>query len=170
MTGPLIALAALSALGGLMLLGDWIVDWLAPVVGPEPPDRPRRPDLGAHRRSCSIIVLVGVAIAWLTVGRHEVPRTAPAKVSFVTRAARADLYGDAINEELLMRPGDRFVGGLVAFDDTVVDGFAMGTGGAFRGMSGTFRRLQTGFVRSYALSVLGGALIVVIALLAVNLT
>ena len=106
MTGPLIVLAALSALGGLLLLGDWIVDWLAPVVGPEPPSEPRRSRrcvmiAGDAGRSC----VVGVAIAWLTVGRHEVPRTAPAKVSFVTRAARADLYGDAINEGLLMRPG-----------------------------------------------------------------
>jgi NADH-quinone oxidoreductase subunit L len=31
------------------------------------------------------------------------------------------------------------------------------------------RRLQTGFVRSYALSILGGALIVVAAMLAVTL-
>jgi NADH-quinone oxidoreductase subunit L len=36
-------------------------------------------------------------------------------------------------------------------------------------MSQTFRRVQTGFVRSYALSVLVGALLVVLALLAVNL-
>ena len=33
MTIPLIVLAALSVLGGVMLLGDWIVDFLAPVVG-----------------------------------------------------------------------------------------------------------------------------------------
>jgi NADH-quinone oxidoreductase subunit L len=33
MTVPLMVLAALSALGGLLLLGDWIVDWLSPVVG-----------------------------------------------------------------------------------------------------------------------------------------
>jgi NADH-quinone oxidoreductase subunit L len=68
-----------------------------------------------------------------------------------------------------MRPGDRFVNGLVTFDDHAVDGFVDGTGSAFGGMSGTFRRVQTGFVRSYALSVLGGALVVVLALLAVNL-
>src|SRR5436190_4945366 len=169
MTGPLVALAALSALGGLLLLGDWIVDWLEPVVGPAPPV-----DLGVPTWVLTVgvlvLVLVGVAIAWLTIGKREVPRTAPVKVSFVTRAARADLYGDAINEELLMRPGDRFVNGLVVFDDGFVDGVANGTGGAFRGMSGTFRRVQTGFVRSYALSVLGGAVIVVLALLAVNLT
>ena len=36
MTVPLIVLAALSVLGGLLLLGDWIVDWLAPVVGDQP--------------------------------------------------------------------------------------------------------------------------------------
>ena len=89
---------------------------------------------------------------------------------FVTRAARADLYGDALNEELLMRPGDRFVTGLVDFDDHGVDGAVDGTGRAFAGMSGTFRRLQNGYVRSYALSVLSGAVVVVAALLAVNLT
>ena len=32
MTYPLIALAALSLFGGLLLLGDWIVEWLEPVV------------------------------------------------------------------------------------------------------------------------------------------
>src|SRR4051812_5983704 len=36
MTVPLIVLAALSVLGGVMLLGNWIVDLLAPVVGTEP--------------------------------------------------------------------------------------------------------------------------------------
>ena len=168
MTGPLVALAALSALGGLLLLNDWIVDWLSPVVG-SPPEESLPLPASVLSILILVLVVVGVAVAWLTVGRHEVPLTAPAKVSFVTRAARADLYGDAINEELLMRPGDRFVNGLVAFDDGVVDGSAMGTGRAFGGMSSTFRRLQTGFVRSYALSVLGGAVVVVLALLAVNL-
>ncbi len=32
------------------------------------------------------------------------------------------------------------------------------------------RRMQNGYVRSYALSLLGGAILVVLALLAVNLT
>ncbi|MFL6135098.1 MAG: NADH-quinone oxidoreductase subunit L, partial [Nocardioidaceae bacterium] len=167
MTVPLMVLAALSALGGLLLLGGWIVDWLAPVVGAEPHPENQIPAI-LLTLIVLAVVLVGIAIAWLTVGRHEVPLTAPTRVSVVTRAARADLYGDAINEGLLMRPGDRFVTGLVGFDDHVVDGVVDGTGGAFGGMSGTFRRVQTGFVRSYALSVLGGALIVVLALLAVN--
>jgi NADH-quinone oxidoreductase subunit L len=168
MTFPLIVLAALSALGGLLLLGDWIVEWLTPVVGEEVP-----PVLGVPTFVLTLIVLVvviiGVAVAWLTVGSNEVPRTAPTKVSVFTRAARADLYGDALNEGLFMRPGDQFVTGLVGFDDRGVDGMVNGTGAAFGGMSSTFRRVQTGFVRSYALSFLGGAVLVVLALLAVNL-
>jgi NADH-quinone oxidoreductase subunit L len=97
-----------------------------------------------------------------------VPRTAPERVSFVTRAARADLYGDTANEVLLMRPGDRFVDGLVTFDRQVVDTFATGSGGVFGVVSASFRRVQTGFVRSYALSLLGGAIVVLLALLVVN--
>ncbi|NUR08183.1 MAG: NADH-quinone oxidoreductase subunit L [Nocardioidaceae bacterium] len=168
MTIPLMVLAALSALGGLLIFGDWIVDWLAPVVGPEPELHLGVPTI-VLTLVVLVVVLVGVAVAWLTVGRHEVPRTAPAKVSFATRAARADLYGDAFNEGVLMRPGDRFVEGLVVFDDRGVDAFVDGTASSFRGMSGTFRRLQTGYVRSYALSLLGGAVLVVLALLAVNI-
>jgi NADH-quinone oxidoreductase subunit L len=168
MTVPLMVLAALSALGGLMLVGGWIVDWLAPVVGAEAEGH-----VGIAGWLLSVIVLLvvvaGIGVAWTMVGRHDVPRTAPTKVSVFTRAARADLYGDAINEGLLMRPGDQFVTGLVAFDDDALDGFVAGTGGAFTGMSSTFRRVQTGFVRSYALSVLVGALLVVVAMLVVNL-
>jgi len=168
MTVPLMVLAALSVLGGLFLLGDWITDWLTPVVG----------ETGHHELAVSPLVItliitatvaVGVAIAWFTVGKADIPRTAPANVSFVTRAARADLYGDALNESLLMRPGDRFVGDLVTFDDRGVDGFVTGTGSAFAGISGRFRRIQTGYVRSYALSVLLGAALVLGALLVVNL-
>ena len=168
MTVPLMVLAALSALGGLMLLGGWIVHWLEPVTGPEVEHHLPLPAI-VISAIVLVVVLAGVAVAWLTVGRRDVPRTAPAKVSVLTRAARADLYGDAINEGLLMRPGDRMVTGLVTFDDTVVDGVVTGNGGAFSGMSSTFRRVQTGFVRSYALSVLAGAVLVVLTLLAVNL-
>ncbi|MGA9749463.1 MAG: NADH-quinone oxidoreductase subunit L [Nocardioides sp.] len=169
MTVPLMVLAALSALGGLLLFGDFITDWLTPVVG----------EVGHHELAfapivytliVTAVVAVGVAVAWVSVGRSDVPREAPANVSFATKAARADLFGDALNEQLLMRPGDRFVTGLVDFDDNAVDGAVNGTGAAFAGMSSTFRRLQTGYVRSYALSVLAGAVLVVAALLAVNLT
>jgi NADH-quinone oxidoreductase subunit L len=168
MTVPLIVLAALSVLGGALLLGDWIVGWLEPVVG-----HAEHHELAIAPIVMTLIitavVAVGVAIAWFTVGRQEVPRVAPTNVSVLTRAARADLYGDAVNEALFMRPGDRFVGDLVAFDDRGIDGAVNGTAATFGGLSGKMRRWQTGFVRSYALSLLAGAALVLAVLLAVNL-
>ena len=102
------------------------------------------------------------------VGQRPVPREAPAKVSFVTRAARAELYGDAFNDEVVVKPGYAGIRGLTTFDRSFVDGIAEGTASAFRGMSGRFRVVQNGFVRSYALTVLSGAALVLLALLAVN--
>jgi NADH-quinone oxidoreductase subunit L len=167
MTGPLVVLAALSALGGLLLVGDWIVNWLSPVVGTPPKEDLPIPAL-AMSLLVVVVVAIGIALAWFLVGRRDVPREAPQKVSVFTRAARADLYGDAFNEEFLMRPGDRFVTGLVAFDEQGVDGAAEGTASGFAGIAGALRLAQNGYVRSYALSLLGGAALVLLALLVVN--
>ena len=51
----------------------------------------------------------------------------------------------------------------------VVDGLVEGSTLATGGLAMRVRRLQNGFVRSYAASLFGGALLVVLALLAVNL-
>jgi NADH:ubiquinone oxidoreductase subunit 5 (subunit L)/multisubunit Na+/H+ antiporter MnhA subunit len=59
--------------------------------------------------------------------------------------------------------------GLLTLDRGGIDGAVMGGAAAVGGISSTLRRVQNGFVRSYALSLLGGALLVVLALLAVNL-
>jgi NADH-quinone oxidoreductase subunit L len=168
MTVPLIVLAALSVLGGFLLLGDWIVEFLTPVVGHAEHEALAVTPI-VMTLIVTAVVAVGVAIAWFTIGTREVPREAPHNVSVFTSAARADLYGDAINEGLFMRPGDRFVDGLVGFDDGGIDGAVDGTAATFGGLSGRMRRWQNGFVRSYALSLFGGALLVVLALLAVNL-
>jgi NADH-quinone oxidoreductase subunit L len=161
-------LAALSALGGLMLAGGWIHDFLEPVAGfEEAPD----PTLPAWSISVItfVVVLAGIAVAYLFVYRRDVPREAPQDVSFVTRAARADVYGDAINDELVVKPGKRLTGGLLVFDRSVVDGLFSGGAVTVGGVGALVRRAQNGFVRSYALSLLGGVLLVVLALLAVNL-
>lgn len=168
MTFPLIVLAALSVLGGVLLLGDWIKTWLEPVTGVSEHHEPPLPAL-VITLIITAVVALGVAAAWFLVGKRDVPREAPRDVSFATRAARADLYGDAINDAVVVRPGATLVRGLTTFDDVGVDGAVEGGSSAVGGLSNTLRRVQNGFVRSYALSLLGGALLVVLALLAVNL-
>jgi NADH-quinone oxidoreductase subunit L len=167
MTWPLIILAALSLGGGaLYFVGHWIVNWLEPIVGHEE----AHPPLNATVMTIITlaVVAVGIAIA-VMMYRREIPREAPAG-SPVTRFARRDLYGDALNEAVLMRPGQYLTRTLVWLDNRGVDGLVNGLAALFGGLSGRLRRFQTGFVRSYALSMVFGAAFVVVALLAVRLS
>jgi NADH-quinone oxidoreductase subunit L len=56
----------------------------------------------------------------------------------------------------------------VYVDNKGVDGLVNGTAALLGGSSGRLRRLQTGFVRSYALGMLGGSILVIAALLVVR--
>ncbi|HEX7739463.1 MAG TPA: NADH-quinone oxidoreductase subunit L, partial [Marmoricola sp.] len=156
-----------SVFGGVLLIGDWIVDWLSPVVGTAHHESPPIPAL-AISLIAVVVVACGVAIAWMIFGRRPIPVEAPTDVSFVTRAARVDLYGDAANEELFVKPGYGLVHGVMAFDGGVVDGGTVGTGSALAKLSAQGRMLQNGFVRSYALVLLAGAALVLLALLVVT--
>jgi len=167
MTIPLVVLAALSLLGGVLTLGGWITGWLTPVVGEE--HHELAVPVWVITLAVVATVAAGVAIAWVTVGRRDIPQTAPARVSPFTKAARADLYGDAINEAAFMRPGQYLTRSLVYVDNQGVDGTVNGIGRLIGGSSGWLRRLQTGFVRSYALAMLFGVVLVIAALLAVSL-
>ena len=168
MTIPLVVLAALSVLGGVMLLGNWIEHWLAPVIGEAEHHEPPLPVFVITAIVVGVVAL-GVGLAFVLFGRRDIPRKAPQDVSFVTRAARADVYGDAINEGLVVAPGRRLTRGLLTLDRHVVDGTFTGGATAVGGVGALARRAQNGFVRSYALSIMGGVLLVVLALLAVNL-
>jgi NADH-quinone oxidoreductase subunit L len=113
-------------------------------------------------------MVVGILLAYLFVGRRPVPVTRPVQVSPVTRAARNALYADTVNESLFMRPGQWLTRALVFFDNRGVDGVVNGMAATLGGSSSRLGRLQTGFVRSYALGMLGGAVVVAGALLAVT--
>jgi NADH-quinone oxidoreductase subunit L len=69
---------------------------------------------------------------------------------------------------VLMRPGQWLVRSLVFFDNKGVDGAVNSVAAGFGGGSGRLRRIQTGFVRSYALSMFAGAAAVLAVLLAVR--
>jgi NADH-quinone oxidoreductase subunit L len=169
MTVPLIVLAVGSAFLGLLLGPTGAIQhWLEPVFGHQPHEELPMPALAISGLAL-LVVAIGAAIAWFSYGTKEIPRTAPQRVSVATKAARADLYGDAFNEAVFMRPGQYLTRSLVFFDNRGVDGAVNGLAALVGGTSGRIRRWQTGFVRSYALSILAGAALVLIALLAVTL-
>jgi NADH-quinone oxidoreductase subunit L len=74
-----------------------------------------------------------------------------------------------VNEAVFMRPGQYLTRSLVYVDNRGIDGAVNGLAALIGGTSGRLRRLQTGFVRSYALSMFAGAAIVVGAMLLVRL-
>jgi NADH-quinone oxidoreductase subunit L len=166
MTSPMIVLALGSlAAGGLLIVDNRLVNFLAPVVGSPPVSRGIfTPVSGASLA----LVVVGAAIAWVMYGRREVPVTAPAG-SPLTVAARKELYGNAINESLLMRPGQWLTRLSVYFDNRGVDGLVNTLAATLGGTSGRLRRVENGFVRSYALLMFFGAALLVGALLLVRI-
>jgi NADH-quinone oxidoreductase subunit L len=168
MTIPMLVLGFLALVGGFALtFGGGLQNWLEPVVG-------KPAESGVHTISPTVltvltlvVVAFGAAGAFLAFGRRPVPVTQPAG-SLVTVAARNNLYADAFNESVLMRPGQWLVRSLVFFDNKGVDGAVNSVAAGFGGGSGRLRRIQTGFVRSYALSMFAGAAAVLAVLLAVR--
>jgi NADH-quinone oxidoreductase subunit L len=169
MTGPMILLAIGSVVaGGLMVLGASLQHFLTPAVGTSVEE-------GAHTIAPIVLTLItlvvvagGVAAGWWLVGRKPVPVEQPLNVTPMTWAARRSLYGDALNESVLMRPGSYLTRALVFFDGKGVDGAVNGLAALVGGSSARARRTQTGFARSYALSMLAGAVAVTAALVLVR--
>jgi NADH-quinone oxidoreductase subunit L len=166
MTWPMIVLAIGSVgAGAFLIINERLIDFLAPVTGapPKPPGIFTPAGWGALG-----LMVVAVVIAWAMYGRREVPAAAPAG-RFPVVAARKDLYGDAFNESVLMRPGQWLTRLSVYFDNRGVDGLVNTVAATVGGTSGRMRKLQTGFVRSYALAMFFGAALLVGALLLVRL-
>ncbi|MGV0697596.1 NADH-quinone oxidoreductase subunit L [Mycolicibacter sinensis] len=173
MTWPMIVLAVGAVFSGAALaIGGRLEHWLEPVVTGAAAAGHEAAHLIPAWLTGAItlgVVLLGVAVAYRRYGRKPIPITEPTDVSPLTVAARQYLYGDAFNEEVFMRPGNRLAQALVDVDDRVVDGSVNTGAGLVALASLLMRRLQTGFVRSYALTMLAGAVLVIAVVLAVQL-
>ncbi len=169
MTVPMIVLAvgALGS-GAFLAIGHRLVNFLAPSVGDfrEPAELPI--PAAAITVITLVLVAAGIAVAYLFVGRQQVPVLAPERVNPLVALARANVGSDIINETLVARPGIWATKMSLIADGKGVDGAVNGLAGGLGGLSGRWRHWQNGFVRSYALSMMAGTLMLVVALLAVR--
>jgi NADH-quinone oxidoreductase subunit L len=152
---PMVVLAIGATIGGLLMWpSHWLETWLEPAV-------PYQEHGDMLPEWLWIVITVGTALigilAAVAVYRREVP-VVPPRGSVLTRAAREELYGNQINETLTMRPGQYLTRSLVFFDHRVVDGVVNGSAAVVGAVSGALRSVQNGFARSYALTMLGGAI------------
>jgi len=163
---PMVLLAVGSVAGGaFLIIGGRLQSFLAPVIGVP---------AGSHSYWSGpglvalALVVVGIAVAWFMYARVPVPAVAP-RGSVFTRAARAELGGNAFNEWVLMRPGQWLTRLSVFFDNRGIDGLVNTIAATIGGTSGRLRKVQTGYARTYALSMLIGAVLLVAGLLVVRL-
>ncbi|HEY5148412.1 MAG TPA: NADH-quinone oxidoreductase subunit L [Mycobacterium sp.] len=164
MTWPMIVLAVGSVgAGAVLAIGHTLQNWLEPVVGSH--ETEHAVPAWVMTVTALGVVAIGVAVAYRMYAMHNVAQTAPEDVSALTVAARRDLYGDAFNEATFMRGGQELTKALVVFDDKGVDGATNGLAHLVGRVSDRLRQVQTGFARSYALSMLAGAALVIAAVL-----
>ena len=156
---PMVVLAFGSVFaGGLFAWNSSFVKWLTPVTGHDEGHSPL--SSWTVTGVTFAVIALGVLVSWLMYGRQPVPATAPVG-SLLTRAARRDLLQDDFNHVVLVGGGTHLTRFLVYLDAKGFDGVVNGIAAAVGGTSGRMRKLQNGYVRSYALSMFGGALVLV---------
>ncbi|MGY4719497.1 NADH-quinone oxidoreductase subunit L [Naumannella cuiyingiana] len=166
MTVPLIILAVASGIAGL-LMNNWIAEWLEPAFGEEP-HATHYPVFETSPIALATLALVaaGVVVAWLVFGRgRAIAEVAPERPNVLAAAGANDLYGDALNGALVVEPQTQLSRAIVTVDDRGVDGIVNGGAGAVGGLARATRRIQNGYVRSYALTMIVGAIVIGVVLI-----
>ena len=169
MWAPMAVLAVGSVASGYLLYsGKAIVKWLAPVVDKDHHEHAEFLPPIVVTTLAVVAVIIGVSIAFIKY-RGELSERAPSEVSIFTRVTRRDILQDDANEFLFMRPGQKLTQLLVKTDESVIDGAVRAVGSSALGSARGMRKLQTGYVRNYALLILIGALVALFAALVVTL-
>ena len=169
MWAPMAVLAVGSVASGYLLYsGKAIVKWLAPVVDKDHHEHAEFLPPIVVTTLAVVAVIIGVSIAFIKY-RGELSERAPSEVNIFTRVTRRDLLQDDANEFLFMRPGQKLTQLLVKSDESVIDGAVRAVGSSALGSARGMRKLQTGYVRNYALLILIGALVALFAALVVTL-
>ena len=73
---------------------------------------------------------------------------------------RDSLYGDAINNAVVIQPARGIGRGVGLFDKGIIDGLVMGGSAVVAACSQGLRKLQNGAVRTYGLTMAYGVIIV----------
>ncbi|MEV6352044.1 NADH-quinone oxidoreductase subunit L [Streptomyces hydrogenans] len=159
---PMVLLAVGSVAGGAVFELTGFVEWLEPVTGYAHGHPPI--SAAAVTAATVAVMVIGVGLAYLQYGRRPVPVVAP-RGSLLTRAARRDLLQDDFNHAVFVTGGTHLTRSLVYVDHSLVDGVVNGTAAGVGGLSGRLRKLQNGYVRSYAVSMFGGTAVLIAATL-----
>ncbi len=153
----LLSIGSIAA-GFIFSKGDSLVNWLQPVVNPLKEHHAEEflPPIIVSLMTL-VAVIIGLSVAILKY-RGDQAAQAPEKVSVLVSAARRDLFQDEFNEVVFMRPGQSLIKILLNLDYILIDGLVRSVAATSVSAGVRLRTLQTGYVRSYALMMVIGAL------------
>jgi NADH-quinone oxidoreductase subunit L len=164
MRWPLIILAILSVVGGFLGslevfgLPGWspLANFLAIHTGPELPILWLRISTGLSL----LLALLGIGGAWLLYRKGFQYKE---RRNLLYQFFLQKWYVDEILTVILIRPVLALARGLTTIvEGGVLDGGSRVVSWTFRGTSTGLRRLQTGYMRNYALGILFGTLLIVV--------
>ena len=172
MTVPLIVLAILSTIGGFIgfpIVEGWnqFHEFLSPVFSMPP----KVAEAGHHSAGFEIgMMIVSIVIAVLGIlsayrmyiKKPDLPDQLAERYKTPYQMISNKYWMDEIYDFVFVGPLVRFSVFLWRiFDDILVDGTVNGVAAVVRGGSEVFKRLQTGNVQSYALSILVGVVLII---------
>ena len=165
MLAPLVVLA-IGALGlGVLALdkeAGLLPSLLASVVGELEAGAAGLPEPALILLS-QVVAGAGLLTAWAVYGGRVDWLALRLRLSSLHRFLNRGMYLDDLYATVLVAPGKAGSAFLAYVVDLgVVDGVANAFGATFQWLARTGRRLQTGFVRSYALAFLAGALVLLV--------
>ena len=160
MQAPLAVLAFLTVVGGLFMgltVEGRLARFLEPVVGVVEHGEAALPDAALIAISV-VLALAAVAVAFWVWASGRVdwevfPQRQPELAGWLANA----FYLNTLYAWLVQHPGKAFGRVLAVVDDRVIDGAVNEVAEDVVGASGVAPRIQRGFVRSYALAFLLGA-------------
>lgn len=165
MNGPIVVLSVFS-LGMGMVLGftEKFTQWLEPVTGTAAATENASVSVLSHVAISVItliLVLCGLALAFVMYVRKPVPKVAPASNALV-EAARVDLYQDTVNESVAMLPAQLLTVGVGGADRGLIDGIVRGIAWCAGALGRALSHVQNGYIRAYASYILGGVLLALV--------
>jgi len=158
MRAPLVVLAGLAATGGLLNLPfgsqfHRLENWLYPVIVFEN-ELPAAPVLLGLASGAITAAAIGIWFGYWVYSRRKVDAAKIEKPVFANA-----WYIDQTYAKVVGGPGEAAFQGVSDFDGTVIDGAVNGVGAGALGLGGRMRALQNGLVRSYALGIGIGAVL-----------
>jgi NADH-quinone oxidoreductase subunit L len=173
MTFPIVALAVLAAVGGVLSLPfrsvEFLTQWLEPVFADAPKIDVTSFVAGSTLEGISVVFgLIGLYIAY-RIYRQGIPSAEgdplPERLGVTGRLFQHAYYFDEAIANLVRGPVYRFADWLNrGFDLGIIDGAVNGVATLVRDSGNRLRRVQTGLVRNYALGVVLGAVALLVFL------